>query len=471
MKIKRHSLLFMLVGMFSISCTNHNFSIPKEIGEQESQMLKSIQDSIAIGKLTLLSIAEVKQRFFKTRKPSKITGDYVMKAYVTSSDEQGNFYKEVYLQDQPEKPIAGIKLAIDNTSLFHQFNVGREVYIRLKGLYIGETRKGDKDVTVGGGVKENKEELTLLSKKKFQHHIIRSQKTKKIIPIVLKMSEVNERHLGLYVLFENTFFSSFSEGETYVAPLDDYSTMRELTSCEDLVYYKFNIETSAFASFGAIRLPIKGGSIQGVITKNYNRALRMVLNSADDVIMDEKKCQVLNRDDFKVLFEEDFETPPKNTPIRLKDWTNYNEKGTRLWKKKIRDENGYASFSGFRSKEAINIGWLITPKITLENSKHQFLIFDAGQHHVYDADKNSLEVLFSVDYDGGKIEQATWYPLKANLPTEATPAYKFHSTGLIDLSLYSGNLFIAFKSINYGKNKKLNGSYMIDNIQVLIKKK
>lgn len=58
----------------------------------------------------------------------------LMEAYVVSSDEGGNFYKELVLQDKPENPTAGILLLVDDNSLFETYNFGRKIYVKLDGL-------------------------------------------------------------------------------------------------------------------------------------------------------------------------------------------------------------------------------------------------------------------------------------------------------------------------------------------------
>ena len=39
-------------------------------------------------------------------------------AYVVSSDESGNFYKQLIVQDKAENPIAGISIATEATNMF-----------------------------------------------------------------------------------------------------------------------------------------------------------------------------------------------------------------------------------------------------------------------------------------------------------------------------------------------------------------
>lgn len=45
------------------------------------------------------------------------------------------------MQDKPENPTAAIHVMLDQADLYNRFNVGREIYIDLKGC-ISESRGG-----------------------------------------------------------------------------------------------------------------------------------------------------------------------------------------------------------------------------------------------------------------------------------------------------------------------------------------
>lgn len=68
-----------------------------------------------------------------------ISEDYIVEAYVTSSDETGNIYKAMYLQDQPENPTIGIEMDIDGSNQYADFPVGAMVRINLKGLIVQQS--------------------------------------------------------------------------------------------------------------------------------------------------------------------------------------------------------------------------------------------------------------------------------------------------------------------------------------------
>lgn len=58
----------------------------------------------------------------------------------------------------------------------------------------------------------------------------------------------------------------------------------------------------------------------------------------------------------------------------------------------------------------------------------------------------------------------------AKFPSLSTPVSTFISSGAIDLTPYSGNIYITFKYIGSGKNKALNGPFMVDDIKIFGKK-
>ena len=82
--------------------------------------------------------------YFVNRNVHTITSNLVVKGYVVFSDRMGNFYKELYLQDDPITPTAALHIMVAQVDSYNMFNPGREVYIDLKGLHIGEAIRGER---------------------------------------------------------------------------------------------------------------------------------------------------------------------------------------------------------------------------------------------------------------------------------------------------------------------------------------
>ena len=167
------------------------------------------------------------------------------------------------------------------------------------------------------------------------------------------------------------------------------------------------------------------------------------------------------------LFSEDFQSVVNNVNFTLPGWSNVVEKATKLWKSMVYAGNGFAEFNTTSTTAAENIAWLISPKIDITGYKNTVLSFRSAQHDLkIDSKLNTLEVYVSSDFDGANIKKANWTKLEPRLPTLSTPTREFISSGGIDLSSYSGKINVAFKYIGSGKDKTLNGSFMVDDIRI-----
>lgn len=460
--------LLLVASFATVSCVqDDDFSVPVSLGEEENLGLQKLFDEITNGTVTSISVGELKDQFVYGQ-ATKIVSDITVKGYVTSSDKTGNFYKEFYLQDDPTNPTTGIKIVLNQVDSYNQFNIGREVHIRLKDLYIGETRSGDDIIAIGGKMNDEGDEIEELTSNQIPLHIFRTETTHTLAPVVLSFSQINDSHIGLFVTVENAQFPTSLEGESYVDPQDDFDTQRNLESCEGFGYINFRLETSSFADFKNVILPTSlGGTISGLITKDYNGSnLVMVLNDISDVNFIGSKCTPLDINDFSVIFEEDFDSGVDNSNLDIADWTNFAEQGGELWTEQVFSSNGYAEFSGYLTGDGVNIGWLVSPGIDMDSQGNEFLNFKTAQHHL-DSAANTLEVFVSTNYDGTDVLSATWIPISANLASQSDSWYSFIDSGLIDISSYSGTLYVAFKVTGSGTDTQLDGAYHVEDFKVL----
>jgi len=65
------------------------------------------------------------------------SGSDYLEGFVVSTDEGGNFFEELIIQDELENPTIGIKVLIDVNPLFTKYELGRKIYIKLDGLTVG----------------------------------------------------------------------------------------------------------------------------------------------------------------------------------------------------------------------------------------------------------------------------------------------------------------------------------------------
>ena len=449
MKLINKISILAFITLFVYSCVqDDDYSVPQSIGLEENQKLVQLLSEIEDGSADLMSISEVKN-LFVNGEVNEIESNLVVKGYVSSSDYTGNFYKEFYMQDDIENPTAGIKVSINQVDSYNQFNVGREVYIKLQGLYVGETNSGDGVIAIGGGGNAAGDEISEISENRASDCILRSSNSFMLVPLALNLSDINDSHIGVYVSALNAQFSAGLDGLTYVDPDEDYDTQRDLESCVDSGTLK--LETSAFSNFNDSMLPTESsGTITGIITRDYfgdNRV--MMLNTKDDVNFDSSRCDPLFADDF--------------SSNNLNNWTVFSVTGEQEWEiTPYGNPAPSAKMSGYSGGNNVNEDWLITNTIDLSSLSTATLNFQSVVRY----NGHTLEVYASSDYSGGDPStDGNWNELSVTLDTDSSSWSSWTDSGNIDLSSYTGgNVYIAFKYVSTSSG---SATYEIDNVLVV----
>jgi len=453
--------VFLYIGMFTACVQDDDYSVPTDLGVTENLKL---QELLGNSEYTELTIAELKNQF-STGAANQILSKVYVKGYVVSSDESGNFYKEFYIQDDPTNPTAGIKIVLNMSDTFAKYNFGREVYINLEGLFVGETNSYDGVIALGGS--EDGSEIGSISVNQIINQVFRSKNTMTISPLPINVALVNNTHVGMFIQLDNMEFTASLEGESYVNSDDSFDSPRIMQSCEGIGYKNFILETSTFADFKNFILPTGNGVISGMITKDYDGDnIVMALNSPNDVDFSSERCTPLDTSLFTTVFEEDFETANDNSNLDIPNWTNFAEAGGELWTEQVSSGLKFAEFSCASTGDASNIGWLVSPGIDMDAQTSEFLDFQTAKKSIT-SNFNKIEVFVSTDYDGADVLAATWEPISANLVTMGDSSSVFVNSGFIDVSSYIGTLYVAFKVTGAGTDPLLDGTYRVDNVRVL----
>ncbi len=448
MKLFKTIILITFLTIANFSCVqDDDYSIPESLGIEENQDLSQLLDQINNGDVDLMTISQVKS-FFVDGEVTLIESNIAVKGYVVSSDMTGNFYKEFYMQDEPENPTAGIKVVLNQVDSYNQFNIGREVYIKLQNLYIGETNSGDGVTAIGGSANQYGNEIEEITGNMATSSILRSSMTSEIIPLSLNLSQINDSYIGTFVSAQDVQFPNTLSGLTYVNPYDDYDTQRDLESCVDSGSIK--VETSAYASFQDNVLPTQGsGTLSGVVTKSYDGDERvMMLNTTDDVMFDSSRCDPLFYDNF--------------AGDNLNNWHVKNIQGEQTWETTpYGNPAPSAKISGYSNGSNANEDWLITTAIDLSNVTTASLTFQSVVRY----SGPSLSVHMSTDYnEGDPTTDGNWTELSVTLDTDDSSWSSWTDSGNIDLSSVTGGaVYIAFKYIS---NSSSSATYEIDNVLV-----
>ncbi|MFD2551290.1 DUF5689 domain-containing protein [Bizionia sediminis] len=453
-------VLTVIASLAIVSCVqDDDYTIPASLGSEENARLNKL---LANG--TEISIAEAKLMYTEGDFLEPIDENIYIKGYVSSSDKSGNFFKEFYLQDSPSNPTTAIKVIINQVDLYNQFNFGREVYVSLKDLYIGEERVGNGITAIGGGIETDRfgTTVTSIGETKATTRVLRSPVTETMMPLELAISEVNEDLVGIYVQLNDVEFADNVLGLRYFDPQEDFDTKRALQSCESVNYTTINLETSSFSNFKNELLPTGNGTLKAVVNKTFDgSSVVLALNTVEDVNLMGERCTLATP-----IFSEDFESGTRFDDVNLPGWTNFNVNGgSNLFVFRDFNDNMYAQISAFNSGENPLNAWLVTPGIDLSGLSSAALSFLTKDGFNNGA---GLKVYVSTDFSGDPTT-ATWTELsEANIATGTSSGFasSFTFSGNLDLSAYLGDtVYVAFEY--NGAANGITTTYQIDDVSVV----
>lgn len=405
--------------------------------------------------------------------PTDGANEYIA-GYVISSDEGGNFFEELILQNAPENPISGIRVLIDANPLFVRYEIGRKVFIKVNGLVAGISNGV---LTIGF---RDGERVGKIAPSLEDDFILRSTEIENIIPLPLDISEFTNEKTNLYINLQNVQFGANdvlgNRPLTFASEqFDVFDGERNLASCNSGESTIF--ATSTFADFKALTLPINQGSMNAVLSRNFfGDSFNININSPEDINFDNPErcgCGLASVIGGNSLFEDDFETQTNSNLISGNGWTNFIQEGTEGWEAFTSNGTNVslgisARVSSSNSNDISSIAWLITPVIDLDAQTGETFSFMSSNSF---SDNSTLTVLFSDDWDGisENITSATWNALvDATVVSDNEFFGNWVSSGDISLDCESGAIYIAFvyQGSDIGSDN-FNGTYELDEVKIL----
>ena len=431
--------LILATALFStlFSCINNdNYSEPDLTGEcADLTATKTIQDVA----LVATSTAQLWDS----------NTDSIMEAYVTSSDEGGNFYKSVSMISIDG--TKGFSMPIDAYNLYTKYEPGRKVYINLNGRHFANNSLTS---TTEIGSLYNGTQVGRVSGVEYEAAVKRgctkvSEET--LVNDMTIAQAKNNANLHKLIEFDAVQFADESLGKTYFDKTLNPSPTWTATNhiIKDASGASIIVRVSEFATFSTKSIPSGNGKIRGVLTK-YNNDYQFMIRTENDV--------KLTNDRVVPLFEESF--------ANFAAWTKYSVTGAQVWTvdPTFGNPGACAKMTGFASSvNNANEDWLISPAINLSAVTSATLTFD----NVCKFAGNDIEVFISSNYSGsGAPSAATWTPLTANLDTNVSGSYIWKPSGAINISALTGNsnVRVAFK---YTSTSTASKTWEIDNVKVV----
>lgn len=141
-------------------------------------------------------------------------------------------------------------------------------------------------------------------------------------------------------------------------------------------------------------------------------------------------------------------------------WTSYKIAGDKEWYIANYSGNNYASMTGYKGTAPFD-SWLVTPGIDMSKVTDKVLTFET-EVNGYGSTTSTFEVFVLTDADPAKATQTR---LNVTLPTAPASGYSsWVSSGNIDLSAYTGVIYIGFR---YAATADANyATWCVDNVKL-----
>lgn len=243
------------------------------------------------------TIAEFKAMFNERGGAFDITDDIVIAGKVTTSDETGNFYKNMYIQDE----TAGIELRIGKSGLYNDYKLGQTIYVKANGLRMGSYGGM---VNLGGTIPENYDyETSYIEPQAVIDLVIKKgEKGERVQALDLSDGKIPVSSYGLWVRFENAVFEgcTFYDRDATMGGGDiaidtwankDYKGESSVGKYGNAIFdvngTKINVRSSGYSKFAGEKTPAKGTvcNIEGIMVyyAGGKPAFQISINSLDDI--------------------------------------------------------------------------------------------------------------------------------------------------------------------------------------------
>ena len=207
----------------------------------------------------------------------------IVEGYVSSTDETGNIYKTIYIQDKAENPTQGFVISVDMVSTYTRYPQGSKVYIKLAGLALG-TYGGVVQLGVKTGTETPATSVSRIPEKLVPSKVFRScsirEEIKPMIMTSAQMITANDKYIGCLIQMNNAEFDSkilctnFAPNGVTVD-----RAIKDATSATARI-----VRNSGYASFANQILPSGNGKFVGIYSK-FNSTYQMYINRVTDLDM------------------------------------------------------------------------------------------------------------------------------------------------------------------------------------------
>jgi hypothetical protein len=249
------------------SCIKDKFDTPPINGEDPALTVTT-------------TIAELKQLFEGV--PVEITDDLIIAGVVSADDESGNFYKNLIIEDAS----GGILVRIDRADAYVNFPVGRRIFIKCKGLWLGDYNNL---IQLGGTLAPDPVNpgVNGIADALIDQFLFPGQYNLTVTPTLSTIAELsNEQTNNIFqsrlIKLENVEFDNASKGQSFADAVNLQSKNLTVTDCDG---NEIIVRTSGYSSFASLLASEKNGTLMAVFSI-FGSTPQLLIRDENDVMME-----------------------------------------------------------------------------------------------------------------------------------------------------------------------------------------
>jgi hypothetical protein len=302
-KILFSAIVLISISMLTItSCVKQKFDAPPDASNIDPNL--TVNSNIWYLKNTLY-----------TGQPTLIDTDLTISGIVIADDRSGNFYKQIVIQDTS----SGIAVLLGRNSLYTDYPIGRKIYIKCKGLYIGEYN----GFVQLGYLPDNSNSLSDIPTNLITKYVVKANYPNVVTPRIVSIPEIltvnatNKKWIGTLLQLDSVEIALNEVGTPYA---DDASissgSNRTIIDCAK---EKLILRNSGYSSFRNYLLPSGKGPLTAVFSV-FGKDAQFLIRDTNDLKLYGPRCtsnaNLVTIRSIRNLFTGSVVTVPPNTKIR-----------------------------------------------------------------------------------------------------------------------------------------------------------
>jgi hypothetical protein len=268
-RISRTSVAVVLAAGLFASCKK-TFSEPPALTEPSIVANTSIRD--------------LKARYTAQGTTIAVTDSVVISGIVNMDDKSGNYYQQISIQDE----TGGILLRLAGNNLNTQYPVGRRIFVKCQGLYLGDYGRM---IQLGGGVDTVNGGVTLLAPNLQDKYILKGPINQPLVPRLVTISQLGttlqDPFVNTLIRLEGVEFSATDLNKNYAEPTT--SGNRTVQGCPSSTANRITLRTSNFANFATMKVGQGAGTVDGIYSL-FNTTKQLTIRDTNDVRFYGPRC-------------------------------------------------------------------------------------------------------------------------------------------------------------------------------------